>query len=478
MIIDEFYINVELYKEGNFEEIAFYDHFQKSVVRFHPKQVEALRYLNDNICTSIGYGGAARGGKSLLLTAAPLFESYAYDGTRYLLGRKDLQQFWGTTFKTLKRTMDNFGFTSKDYHFNRVKNEIVFYEPKSELIFRNLELQPRDKDATAFGSLELTKAFIDQSENVHYKIIEKVTERVGSHGCLKHGIKGKAMEAFNPLKTHVHKRFWQMFKNKIDNPSIKFVRALPTDNPSSEAKKWVEDKKKDHANGIMTDKEYKKQILGNFDYADDEDAIIKFDAIIDYWNGSHVKGSGEIFLTLDPAGLGKDKAVFRVWNGWKVIARFVLYKCEAPELIEKAKAIQKRYGIINSNTVIDANGMGEPIAGILRACKFYNNARPIKKEGYEHLFDNLKSQCSILMGQKINKREVAEVCHVQSVEIETTEEMEQVRIKDLDSDGKQALVKKDEVKKNINRSPDEWDSIMMRFYFELRSKMWWSGVDE
>jgi hypothetical protein len=45
--------------------------------------------------------------------------------------------------------------------------------------------------------------------------------------------------------------------------------------------------------------------------------------------------------------------------------------------------------------------------------------------------------------------------------------MEQVKQKDIDKDGKIALVSKDIVKQNIGRSPDEWDSIMMRYWFEL-----------
>ena len=49
--------------------------------------------------------------------------------------------------------------------------------------------------------------------------------------------------------------------------------------------------------------------------------------------------------------------------------------------------------------------------------------------------------------------------------------MEQVKQKDIDKDGKVALVSKDVVKEMIGRSPDEWDSIMMRYYFELIPKV-------
>jgi phage terminase large subunit len=43
---------------------------------------------------------------------------------------------------------------------------------------------------------------------------------------------------------------------------------------------------------------------------------------------------------------------------------------------------------------------------------------------------------------------------------------------DIDKDGPIKLIKKEELKKKIGRSPDEADSLMMRMWFEL------SGVTE
>ena len=48
--------------------------------------------------------------------------------------------------------------------------------------------------------------------------------------------------------------------------------------------------------------------------------------------------------------------------------------------------------------------------------------------------------------------------------------MEQIKQKDIDKDGKIALIGKDIIKQNIGRSPDHWDLIMMRYYFELAPK--------
>jgi hypothetical protein len=48
--------------------------------------------------------------------------------------------------------------------------------------------------------------------------------------------------------------------------------------------------------------------------------------------------------------------------------------------------------------------------------------------------------------------------------------MEQIKQKDIDKDTRLGIISKDVIKANIGRSPDHWDSIMMRYYFELKPK--------
>jgi hypothetical protein len=74
------------------------------------------------------------------------------------------------------------------------------------------------------------------------------------------------------------------------------------------------------------------------------------------------------------------------------------------------------------------------------------------------------------MAQKIQLNEVAEICTDNGLKDIVCEEMEQIKMKDIDKDGKLAIIPKDEIKEQIGRSPDEWDSIMMRMYFHLKPK--------
>jgi hypothetical protein len=71
------------------------------------------------------------------------------------------------------------------------------------------------------------------------------------------------------------------------------------------------------------------------------------------------------------------------------------------------------------------------------------------------------------MAKRIEAREVVEVCNDSNIIDIVSEEMEQIKLKDIDKDGKLGLIPKDKIKALIGRSPDDWDSIMMREYFEL-----------
>ncbi|MCW4470597.1 hypothetical protein OGH69_16620 [Flavobacterium sp. MFBS3-15] len=141
-------------------------------------------------------------------------------------------------------------------------------------------------------------------------------------------------------------------------------------------------------------------------------------------------------------------------------------------IVEKAVALQKRHGIPRTHIIADEDGVGGGVVDYLKCKGFINNARPLAiKDGTGYMtpnFDNLKSQCSVKMAEKIVNREAVEVCHDDSIRDIVTEEMEQVKLRDIDRDGRQGIIPKDRVKELIGRSPDEWDSIMMRYWFELK----------
>ena len=100
---------------------------------------------------------------------------------------------------------------------------------------------------------------------------------------------------------------------------------------------------------------------------------------------------------------------------------------------------------------------------------FVNNSSPLvnpenrNKENYQ----NLKTQCIYILARYINQHKIAIAVEDLKFKEFLIEELEQVKSKDSDKDGKLKLIPKDEIKELIGRSPDYSDAMMMRMYYEL-----------
>ena len=96
--------------------------------------------------------------------------------------------------------------------------------------------------------------------------------------------------------------------------------------------------------------------------------------------------------------------------------------------MDKAKELQREYGISLSHVIADEDGVGGGVVDFLYCKGFVNGSKPANNEN----FNNLKSQCGYYMANKIVKREVGEVVTSSLVVEMTSEEMEQVKQKDID----------------------------------------------
>lgn len=455
-----------------------------------PKQENAVYYLKDNTTSEIIYGGAAGGGKSALGCLWLIEMCLKHKGSRWLMGRSKLKTLKETTLATFFDVSSQLGITN-EYRYNASDYTIIFNNG-SKIILKDLFLYPSDPHFDSLGSLEITGAFIDECNQLTYKAwqvvksrirfnlleycnicgdshkksilettdkdgVKIVTKWVCNNNHTTYGLMPKMLGSCNPAKNWTYKKFYKPNKANELPRQRKFIQALPTDNPHLP---------QSYLDSLLElDKASKQRLyFGNWEYDNDPATIISYDAIQSYWNGNHIKPDGEFYLSIDVARKGKDKTVFRVWHGWVVVARYSMGKSLVNEVVEKAIELQREYKITNQNTIADEDGVGGGVVDYLNCIGFVNNSRALMGENY----DNLKSQCSILMAKKIERREVVEICSDGDVQDVTSEEMEQVKIKDIDKDSKLGVIPKDKVKELIGRSPDEWDSIMMRYFFELK----------
>ena len=94
---------------------------------------------------------------------------------------------------------------------------------------------------------------------------------------------------------------------------------------------------------------------------------------------------------------------------------------------------------------------------------FVNNSKALNGENYS----NLQSQCAFKLADKINTNQIYLSVKDSEVKKQIIEELEQLKRKDMDSDGKVGIIPKDQVKAVIGRSPDYRDMLLMRMYFDV-----------
>lgn len=425
------------------------------------KQSEALDYLEDTATNEVLFGGGAGGGKSLVGCYWVLKTALKYDGTRWLIGRNELKTLRETTLNTFFEVCSMQGLESgTHFNFNQQQMVITLFN-NSEILLKDLALYPSDPNFDRLGSLEITGAFIDECNQVSEKGWNIVKSRI-RYKLDQYGLIPKMLGTCNPAKNYVYRRFYKPYHEGTLPDSMKFIQSLLMDNPHI-SRHYRE-------NLLQLDTVTKERLLfGNWEYDDDPSALIPYDKILDIFTATHVK-QGEGFITADIARFGDDRSVIMVWKGFACIEILTLEKQPLTVVADEIKRLKNYHSIPTSNIVADEDGVGGGVVDILRCKGFVNNSSPLPVGGEPQNYTNLKSQCYFLLSEKINAGEIYVKSHDIKVKNYLIEELEQVKRKDIDKDGKLSVLPKDQVKEKINRSPDYSDALMMRMWFEVRVK--------
>lgn len=435
-------------------------------MKLNKKQTIALDRWEDKTTNEIEYGGAAGGGKSILGSYALLKNALRYPKTRWLMGRAKLKTLKETTLQSFFKVAQMQGVRNGvHYKYTGANdkdnpNSLVFYNG-SVILLKDLFYYPSDPNFDELGSLEITGAFVDENNQLCEKAWNIVRSRI-RHDVEKNGLIPKMLGSCNPAKNFIYSKFYKPSKEGTLPDDLAFIQAFVTDNPDID-KFYIE-------NLTKLDKISKERLLhGNWEYDDDPAIMMQYDKIVDLFTNTHILG-GNKYITCDAARLGKDRSIIRVWQGMTSIKKVVIPKCRIDELANAIRQLQREYGVPNSNTIVDEDGVGGGVVDILRCKGFVNNSRPLPEMRKQPNYSNLRSQCYFKLADAVNNN----LMYLPNEPIKdrdiVVEELEQIKQKDIDKDGKIAVISKDEIKKVIGRSIDEADTIMMRMWFELVPK--------
>ena len=425
---------------------------------FFEKQRQTLKYLRDTETNEVLYGGGARGGKSYLGVSWIVMECLSKPKSSWLVAREELTKLRDTTYLTFFKVVNHLGL-KKDVHYtvNSQSLTVTWYNG-SMIFFRELKYIPSDPEFDRIGSYDLTGAFIDEAQQIRVKAINVLRGRFSVLSGDGWTTIPKMLYTCNPSKNWIYTDFVKPDKENTLSEDRKFIKSLATDNPYVD-EAYINNLKK-------SDKVTVERLLfGNFEYDDDPNALIDFDAIQDLFTNTHVSG-GKGYITADIARLGSDKAVIMVWEGFKVVEMHEYDKSKLTEIQSTINSLKVKHSVPNSHIIADEDGVGGGVVDNLNIKGFVNNSKALNDENYA----NLKAQCYYKLAEKINNREIYLDCELSSnAKEDLIQDLEYVKSYKADNDGKMQILPKQEIKSIIGRSPDYSDTLMMRMYFELNA---------
>jgi hypothetical protein len=434
------------------------------VIKIQPtrKQHIAYQYLEDNRTRYIIFGGAAGGGKSWLGCEWILTMCYRFPGTKWFIAREELKRLMQSTFTTFTKVCNHHEIDPKDWTLNGQYNYIQFANG-SRIDLLDVKFLPTDPMYERFGSLEYTGGWIEEAGETEFLAFDVLKTRVGRQMNKEYNLLPKILITCNPKKNWLYSMIYIPWKEGKLPMDYQFIQSLFGDNQHT-AEEYGKQLQQ------ITDKAQKERLMyGNWEYDDDPTCLIKYDAIVDLFSNP-VEPSIDRYLIADIARYGQDNTVIGVWEGLycKKIYKFAKQSLETT--VQKLEELARIHQIPYSHILVDEDGVGGGVVDFMNGIRgFVANSTAMENEhtGKADNFVNLKTQCYY---------KLADLCNLHQIRIDIDdtidkrkliEELEQVKSRDLDKDGKLKIIGKDEVKERIGRSPDFSDMLMMRMWFEV-----------
>lgn len=453
----------------------------QATINLLPKQTEAWDAFESTGITELGYGGAAGGGKTRLGCYLAITIAEQYPGSRGAIGRKELKTLRLTTLSELFLIFGELGYKQKDYTYN-AQDSIIKFANGSEVLLLDTAISTQDQEYTRFGSLNLTWAWIEESNETPEKAIQILKTRVGRHNTFtingkKVQAKGFWLETFNPNKGHVHRAYYKPWKAGTLPEYRMFIRALPGDNPYL-PEAYIENLKR-------ADRVTRERLLyGNFDFDSDPLRVMNYEAITDLPTNV-INADERKTIIADIARFGGDKIVVGAFKGLELYGLSVYTYQDLKTTSQRIREDAIEEGVPYENILADEDGVGGGVIDDMKGIKgFMGNASPLpvyntlRQDMVPDNYANLRSQCYFKLAEKVNERKMKvnitkfktniEGYTVEKAIADLFEELDQIKQKDKSDDSKPAIIPKSEMKEQLGRSPDFADILMMRMYFEFK----------
>lgn len=426
------------------------------------KQHQVYQALRDPTVDEVFFGGGAGGGKSWLICESRLINCYLFPGYRSFIAREELKRLMGSTYLTWLEVCKHHHIPRNDWKLNGQYNYLEFANG-SRVDLLDVKFAPSDPLYERFGSMEFSDGALEEAGEIHALAREVLKSRINRHLNRELGIKANLLSTGNPKKNWTYNVFYKPWKEgKLPN-NMRFIQALYNDNPYTA---------QDYGNTLsqITDQAMRERLKdGNWEYNNDPSALIDYDSITDIFTISIDNEDKENkYLICDVARFGRDSTVVTLWEGMECYKILQRQKQGVDVTIDWLKDLLREHKIPYSHALIDEDGVGGGVVDGLKGCKgFMANRTPFDNPTTEKPdnFENLKAQCGYTLAEMICNHKLSVKCEDELIKTNLIEELEWIKSKDADNDGKRKLLPKEIIKENINRSPDFSDNLLMRMYF-------------
>lgn len=230
---------------------------------------------------------------------------------------------------------------------------------------------------------------------------------------------------------------------------------------------------------------YRQEIMA--EYVDNAGALFKYTALVDMFSNTITKDN-EKYLIVDIADDGSDKTVFSFWQGLELYRIEQFARLNTEGIVNQIREYQASDRIPMSQTLVDAIGVGAGVAshslldGIVGYKSSFSAIRtdidPTRLPNVHYRqnvtltteYANLRSQCVFTLAGLINDHKLA--VKVSDIRIREAIIEELALYQDASrGDGKRMPTQKEDIKALLGRSPDLSDTLIMRIFFEIRSKL-------
>ena len=225
-----------------------------------------------------------------------------------------------------------------------------------------------------------------------------------------------------------------------------------------------------------------RDLEGNWNFKATGDDLIKMSDMDRFYSASAQIEKGIRYVSADIAFEGGDFCVMWLWIDLHIKDVFVMRENSAnTETMFMAKL--NEWGVREENVIYDYWGVGQAISGhVKRAVKFTGTQKPEKQ--FENSYKNIKSQCAEMLAHYIQDGKISieprlldlkfsgKKGKYQKVALKDIlmKERKCIRHKDNFNIGGFELINKEGMIKAVGYSPDFFESLIYRMYFEINKK--------